>query len=416
MKNSNVRHSIFQEVQQNHGLLPLKLIKAAVTRWLSHGKASERVLVRFEPLVCSLEACYLRKREPAILGVRDQLIDPQMVAIICLLADVIKSTNLLQLRLQASHLNFLDIPPMVAKLIDSLEEKKANLDSPGDSFYSRLSQFLGVLDTIAKTSKVTRAKIVFDKKEFEEKIAKPFIQDLIAEVRWAFDIPPSLQGMSTLDPQRFPADADDSYGQAEIESLKSFYGSPCQVEEKIFAPVVDPTAVTNEFSAFKAFVGRKKSDYEEDKSLALLKLKAEKETLEKKKESPFNSGNKKRQLEKKLKDCEEEISKESTSQKYTFEIMFRQWMRSKHSSRHPEMTKLLNLAALIPPSTAEVERIFSLVNLIVTPLRKKLDVATVAQCVRICKYGKFSEGDFKEILDRWLGAEDTKSKSRKARV
>ena len=40
LMNSSVKQSIFEEVQAAYGLQSLKLVKAAVTRWLSHGKAA----------------------------------------------------------------------------------------------------------------------------------------------------------------------------------------------------------------------------------------------------------------------------------------------------------------------------------------------------------------------------------------
>ena len=41
-------------------------IMAVTTRWLSHGKALERVLDHYEALVATLDAIYLRKKEPAV--------------------------------------------------------------------------------------------------------------------------------------------------------------------------------------------------------------------------------------------------------------------------------------------------------------------------------------------------------------
>ena len=69
-----MKQSIFNEVQSAYGLDSLKLIKAHVTRWLSHGTAAQRVLDRFEPLVASLDAMYLLKYEPAVRGLRNSLI------------------------------------------------------------------------------------------------------------------------------------------------------------------------------------------------------------------------------------------------------------------------------------------------------------------------------------------------------
>ena len=68
LKNSSMKQAIFDEVQKAYELTSLKLIKAAVTRWLSHGKAAQRVLDRFETLVAALDEIYLRKSEPAVRG------------------------------------------------------------------------------------------------------------------------------------------------------------------------------------------------------------------------------------------------------------------------------------------------------------------------------------------------------------
>ena len=80
MKHSAVKSSIFEEVQTAYRVLPLKLIKGAATRWLSHGKACECVLDRLEPLISALDAIYERKKEPAVRGIRDQLVEPKTVA------------------------------------------------------------------------------------------------------------------------------------------------------------------------------------------------------------------------------------------------------------------------------------------------------------------------------------------------
>ena len=48
-------------------------------------------------------------------------------------------------------------------------------------------------------------------------------------------------------------------------------------------------------------------------------------------------------------------------QNYNFEIMLKDWCTdNKLISMHQDITKIIKIAALIPPSTAEVERSFSL--------------------------------------------------------
>ena len=64
------------------------------------------------------------------------------------------------------------------------------------------------------------------------------------------------------------------------------------------------------------------------------------------------------------------------------------------------MTLILNLAALIPPSTAEVERSFSLVKFICTRLQARLTQENLSHCMRIGKFRSLMQKDHKEILKR----------------
>ena len=66
LKNITLKSNIFEEVQSAYGLKSLEPIKAVTTRWLSNRKAVERVLDHYETLVASLDATYLRNKEPAV--------------------------------------------------------------------------------------------------------------------------------------------------------------------------------------------------------------------------------------------------------------------------------------------------------------------------------------------------------------
>ena len=61
--------------------------------------------------------------------------------------------------------------------------------------------------------------------------------------------------------------------------------------------------------------------------------------------------------------------------------MLEQWMLSKYAIRHPNITKVLTLAALIPSSTAEVERTFNFMKLICARARKRLRKIWVFVCI-----------------------------------
>ena len=76
LKNSSLKQSIFKTVQSAYGLDFLKFIKPAVTRWLNHGTAAQRVLDRFDLLVAFLDVMYLQKYEPALRGLHGSLVQP----------------------------------------------------------------------------------------------------------------------------------------------------------------------------------------------------------------------------------------------------------------------------------------------------------------------------------------------------
>ena len=91
------------------------------------------------------------------------------------------------------------------------------------------------------------------------------------------------------------------------------------------------------------------------------------------------------------------------------------WFQNAAAINHPNVSKILTIAALIPPSTAEVERSFSLMKLISTRLRNRLKQENLSHCMRICKYHKeLDESDYQQILKKWLKAADTASKIRRA--
>ena len=77
--------------------------------------------------------------------------------------------------------------------------------------------------------------------------------------------------------------------------------------------------------------------------------------------------------------------------------MLEQWMTSEYAIRHPNITKVLTLVALIPSPTAEVERTFSLMKLICTRTRKRLSDENLGACMHICQYKQLAECDFQEI-------------------
>ena len=144
MKNSSAKQSIFEEIQQAYELPSLKLIKAAVTCWLSHSQAGKQVLDRYETLVASLDQIYVGKHEPAVQGLRDSLIKTKVIAALCFLTDVLLSTNELQKFLQGSRLNFMEILSVVNTLIEKLKAKRENPALLHRCYYNKLEEFFDI--------------------------------------------------------------------------------------------------------------------------------------------------------------------------------------------------------------------------------------------------------------------------------
>ena len=78
-------------------------------------------------------------------------------------------------------------------------------------------------------------------------------------------------------------------------------------------------------------------------------------------------------------------------------------------SMQQEITKIREMAALIPLSTAEMERSFSVISLISRPLRNRLSAKNLGHCIRICKFLRIlTDNDYQQILSRWLEGAETK--------
>ena len=118
-------------------------------------------------------------------------------------------------------------------------------------------------------------------------------------------------------------------------------------------------------------------------------------------------------MDKNINKYEQKEDKLSNIQEYTFKIMLSSWIKSDLAIRHPEITKVLKLAALIPPTTAKVETSFSLMKLICTRLRNRLLTENLGHCMRICNFCDLNNLDYNKIMEKWLTAENTKSKKRK---
>ena len=83
--------SILTEIQKAYGMKALHMVKAVVTRWLSHGATGKRCLERYEEILEALDQVLVAKPNPEISRSRSELLDPSTVQEPLLLDDILIS-------------------------------------------------------------------------------------------------------------------------------------------------------------------------------------------------------------------------------------------------------------------------------------------------------------------------------------
>ena len=104
-----------------------KLLKAAPTRWLSHGEASKRLVSRFELLVDALDTLINGKVAAEIKGIRDERLEPNTILMLLLLSDVLAHVNQFLRYLQTRNLIYSTVARKFSQVIESLT-KLSNAD------------------------------------------------------------------------------------------------------------------------------------------------------------------------------------------------------------------------------------------------------------------------------------------------
>ena len=104
MKYSTVKSPVFGAAQETMGQNKLKLLRAAPTRWLSHGEASKRLVSRFEPLVNDLDSILNSKDNAEVQGIKENLLEPNTILFLLLLSVVLTHVNRFSKCLQTRNL------------------------------------------------------------------------------------------------------------------------------------------------------------------------------------------------------------------------------------------------------------------------------------------------------------------------
>ena len=139
---STLNWSIITEIQKAYGMKALHLVKAVVTRWLSHGATCKRCLERYEEILEALDQVLVAKPNPEISGYWSDLLEPSTVLELSLLDDILTIISKLCLLLQSDRKDFRAIHDVVEQTLITLKEMSEDQNHAGFESLKKSSALL----------------------------------------------------------------------------------------------------------------------------------------------------------------------------------------------------------------------------------------------------------------------------------
>ena len=137
---------ILTEIQKAYGMKVLHLvIKAVVTRWLSHGATCKRCLERYKEILEALDQELVAKPNPEISGYQADLLEPSTVLELSLLDDVLTIISKLRLLLQSDHKDFRAIHDVVEQTLITPKEISEDQNHAGCESLKKSPAFMETL-------------------------------------------------------------------------------------------------------------------------------------------------------------------------------------------------------------------------------------------------------------------------------
>ena len=154
--------------------------------------ALQRLVSRLEPLVNCLDTLITYSRAPDMKGVRDELLEPNTILILLLLADILVHVNRFSWYLQTRNLIFAMLARKFGKLVESMQHLAEN---DGPSFSEHAVQFLTVAkERMALAHRLCGREDVLEEDEadrinrFRQQVKALFMTALIEELQNALQI------------------------------------------------------------------------------------------------------------------------------------------------------------------------------------------------------------------------------------
>ena len=147
---------ILKEIQEAYGMKALSVIKAAVTRWLSHGAACKRCRERYGIILGALDDIIIRNPKAELIGYREELLDAKTVLEITFLEDVLSITNTLSLVLQSDRKDFGAVRRAMASTLSILRDMSTDSNSVHLKSFKSHGEVMAQLDNFNRKNVASR--------------------------------------------------------------------------------------------------------------------------------------------------------------------------------------------------------------------------------------------------------------------
>ncbi|XP_052234161.1 uncharacterized protein LOC127846703 isoform X2 [Dreissena polymorpha] len=222
------KFAVFKDVQSSYDVKELVMVRAAATRWLSHGVACRRFIDRFVQILDTLDELLERKGDSEIVAIRDKITSKNTVAAIPVMCDMLQPVNIFCKFLQGSAIDFSDVTRKLKELTDNLEiltqRFRACLQPPGvedDLYLSRMSTLFAEIDQRTVYSRRLRDKDSYTPTQVVEELAIPMVNKLLEELDSGFNfVSPELKAFSVFTLTNLP--------ETIVELRESDYGKKQQ--------------------------------------------------------------------------------------------------------------------------------------------------------------------------------------------
>ena len=357
-----------KEVQAALRLPELKVVKPSDTRWLSHERCMRAVRKDLPAIVTTLQQLYETSGDAEAFGLSTLLASFCGIASVFFLSEVLDILARMNASMQKKTGDYSRLQVILDVTLDDLKSLKsdgAEWSTSTDESCVELENEYGIeIGLHSSGSARSKFRSVQDVKEYTEKIATPYIDTLMANIKRRFsnEAVKLLTATSIFNPALLPAAEGSlsSYGNEEIRNLADFYGKEATIEYNGITykspPLLEHKELESEWKVFRRALYREKKIIMWSNNLST---------------SPS---------------MQAVLQSMQTSEAY--------------KGIFPQTFSLLNIILSLPIGTATVERSFSDMKMIKTRLRNRLSDCNLSRLMLIAIEGpELKEVNFEEILN-----------------